>query len=76
MDALVVIVGDGIRILRTRDGVPLTDEQINERARNIVAALVGNYDVKEIIETCSDYGAEVIGFHACQGRPGEEVDDV
>ena len=35
------IVADGLRVLRTRDGVPLTDEMIDERARNIAAGLTG-----------------------------------
>jgi hypothetical protein len=34
------IVADGIRVLRTRDGVPLSEEQIIERARNIATGLM------------------------------------
>jgi hypothetical protein len=34
-------IADGIRVLRTRDGVPLTDDMIDERARNIAAGLTG-----------------------------------
>jgi hypothetical protein len=41
-------VADGIRVLQTRDGVELSDEQIQERARNIVAGLVGNYRIKSL----------------------------
>lgn len=37
----VAVVADGLRVLRTRDGVPLTDEMIDERARNIAAGLTG-----------------------------------
>lgn len=37
----VAIVADGLRVLRTRDGVPLTDDMIDERARNIAAGLTG-----------------------------------
>ena len=39
-------VADGIRVLPTRDGVDLTDEQIIERARNIVTGLLGNYRIR------------------------------
>lgn len=37
----VAIVADGLRVLRTRDGVPLTEDMIEERARNIAAGLIG-----------------------------------
>jgi hypothetical protein len=36
----VEIVARGIAVLRDRDGVVLTDQQIEERARNIVQALI------------------------------------
>jgi hypothetical protein len=39
MEAVAVIAG-GIRVLRTRDGVALTDAQIDERARNIATGLM------------------------------------
>jgi hypothetical protein len=38
-------VASGIRVLQSRDGITLSDEQILERARNIVAGLVGNYRI-------------------------------
>jgi hypothetical protein len=41
-------VAEGIRVLQTRDGVELSDEQINERARNIVTGLLGNYRIRSI----------------------------
>jgi len=41
-------VADGIRVLQTRDGVELSDEQIIERARNIVTGLLGNYQIKSL----------------------------
>jgi len=41
-------VAEGIRVLQTRDGIELTDEQILERARNIVTGLLGNYRIKSI----------------------------
>lgn len=36
-----------VRVLRDRDGFPLTDEQIAERATNGVAGLIGNYLIAE-----------------------------
>lgn len=41
-------VADGIRVLQTRDGIDLTDEQIIERARNIVTGLLGNYRIRSL----------------------------
>jgi hypothetical protein len=45
---LVEDVADGIRVLQTRDGVKVTEEQILDRARNIVAGLIGNYAIKTL----------------------------
>ena len=41
-------VAEGIRVLQTRDGVLLTNEQILERARNIVTGLLGNYRIRSL----------------------------
>lgn len=41
-------VADGIRVFKTRDNIPLSNEQILERARNIVAGLVGNYKISAV----------------------------
>jgi len=41
-------IAAGIRVLQTRDGVALSDEQILERARNIVAGLIGNYRIHSL----------------------------
>ena len=41
-------VAEGIRVLQTRDGINLSDDQIAERARNIVAGLIGNYRIQAI----------------------------
>jgi hypothetical protein len=41
-------VAEGIRVLQTRDGVDLTNEQILERARNIVTGLLGNYRIRSL----------------------------
>lgn len=40
-------VAAGIAVLATRDGVPLTEAQVEERARNIVQGLMGNYDIRD-----------------------------
>jgi hypothetical protein len=45
---LVEDIAEGIRVLQTRDGVPLSDELIAERARNIVMGLMGNYRIQSI----------------------------
>jgi len=42
---LLVDVAAGIRVLATRDGIALTEKQVAERARNIVAGLMGNYRI-------------------------------
>jgi hypothetical protein len=41
-------VAEGIRVLQTRDGIKLSDDQIVERARNIVAGLIGNYNIQSL----------------------------
>ena len=42
---LLADVAAGIRVLATRDGIALTEKQVIERARNIVAGLMGNYRI-------------------------------
>jgi hypothetical protein len=41
-------VAEGIRVLQTRDGIALSEDQIVERARNIVAGLIGNYAIQSL----------------------------
>jgi hypothetical protein len=41
-------VAAGIRVLQTRDGLQLSEAQITERARNIVAGLIGNYRIESL----------------------------
>jgi hypothetical protein len=41
-------VSSGIRVLQSRDGVLLSENQILERASNIVMGLLGNYRVEEL----------------------------
>jgi hypothetical protein len=46
---LIRDVSAGIRVLQTRDGMGLSEDQITERARNIVTGLMGNYHI-DLIE--------------------------
>lgn len=41
-------IAEGIRVLQTRDGVEVSEEQIVERARNIVTGLLGNYKIRSL----------------------------
>jgi hypothetical protein len=41
-------IAAGIRVLQTRDGVAVSDELVLERARNIVAGLIGNYRIQSL----------------------------
>lgn len=41
---LVEEIADGIRVLRTRDAVDLTDDQATERARNIACRLTSRWE--------------------------------
>jgi hypothetical protein len=45
---LVDDVAEGIRVLHTRDGITLSEDLIVERARNIVAGLIGNYRIQAL----------------------------
>jgi hypothetical protein len=45
---LVRDISEGIRVLATRDGVPLTENQILDRASNIVMGLMGNYRIQSL----------------------------
>jgi hypothetical protein len=38
----------GIRVLRDRDGVALSDDLIRERASNHAAAVLGNYEIRSL----------------------------
>jgi hypothetical protein len=48
VDSLVADVMEGILVLRARDGLNLTTAQALERSRNIVGALIHNYDVRRL----------------------------
>jgi hypothetical protein len=45
---LLTDVSAGIRVLHSRDGVQLSENQILERARNIVMGLIGNYRIESL----------------------------
>jgi hypothetical protein len=45
---LVDQVEEGIRVLRIRDGMAVTEAQVHERAANIVTGLMGLYDVRPL----------------------------
>ncbi|HET6284937.1 MAG TPA: hypothetical protein VFH73_28530 [Polyangia bacterium] len=47
---LIRDVSAGIRVLQTRDGLGLSEDQITERARNIVTGLMGNYHIEILDE--------------------------
>jgi hypothetical protein len=49
-------VAAGIRVLQTRDGLDLSEGQITERARNIVAGLIGNYRIEALEVSASRAG--------------------
>ena len=61
-------VAEGIRVLQTRDGIKLTNAQILERARNIVAGLLGNYRIQSLDERARERERE--------GRAGRQVDQM
>ena len=47
---LRTLLSAGFRVLRERDGLALSEEQILERVNNLLAALLGNYRVTPIDE--------------------------
>ena len=64
-------VSEGIRVLQTRDGITLSDDQIVERARNIVAGLIGNYNIQSL--DAREPGAQA---PAATKRPARTVDQL
>jgi len=68
---LVEDVADGIRVLQTRDGVKLSEDQVVERARNIVAGLIGNYAFQSL-----DARDPVAPPAAATKRPARTVDQL
>ena len=47
---LRTLLSAGLRVLRERDGLPLSEEQISERTYNLLAAILGNYEVRPLGE--------------------------
>jgi hypothetical protein len=56
-------IAAGIRVLQTRDGIALSDDQILERARNIVAGLIGNYQIRSLEAHARAAGERVVRQH-------------
>jgi len=48
MARLLTDVSAGLRVLKSRDGLPLTESQIRERAHNIVMGLLMNYRIEAL----------------------------
>jgi len=48
MTRLLTDVSAGIRVLKSRDGLTLTETQIRERAHNIVMGLLMNYRIEAL----------------------------
>ncbi len=48
LDQLVERIADGIRKLRTMHDVPVTEEQVYERARNIAQGMAFNYSMEPL----------------------------
>lgn len=61
VEDLIKDVAAGIRVLQTRDGVELSDAQISERARNIVAALLGRVRIERIDDLCATSAQQIDG---------------
>jgi hypothetical protein len=49
LDDLIADVASGVRVLKHRDGVNLSESQIMDRARNIVQGLITNYGWPKVI---------------------------
>jgi hypothetical protein len=47
---LITDLSAGICVLRDRDGIVLSDDLIRERAANLAAAVLGNYEVRSLDE--------------------------
>lgn len=60
---IVDIVRQGVRVLATRDQVPITEAQVDERARNIAAGILASFDLY-----CPEYGSITIRAHKESGR--------
>jgi len=48
MARLLTDVSAGLRVLKSRDGLSLTETQIRERAHNIVMGLLMNYRIEAL----------------------------
>jgi hypothetical protein len=44
----------GLRVLRDRDHVAISDHQIRERAAHLATAILGNYEVRPLLSDIPD----------------------
>jgi hypothetical protein len=70
---LIRDVSAGIRVLQTRDGLGLSEDQITERARNIVTGLMGNYHI-DIIEDGHTRPSLTTSSRSSSSRKADEDD--
>lgn len=71
MVAMVADVEAGIRVLNTSGRYTISETDITERARNIVAGLIGNYVIKAALPTTTAGQTGPIGPGPCPtGHPG------
>lgn len=54
LDQLVERIASGIRVLRTLHGVPVSEAQIYERARNVAQAIYLNYSLEPLDDDDAD----------------------
>lgn len=54
LDQLVERIASGIRVLRTLHGVPVSEEQVFERARNLAMSLSLNYALEPLDDDDAD----------------------
>jgi hypothetical protein len=50
IEHLISIVADGIRVLRTLEGVPVTDAQCQERGRGIATQVIVEFELRRLAE--------------------------
>ncbi len=48
IEKLVQLIAAGIRVFRTRDGKPITDEECLERARNIATQVIVEFELRRL----------------------------
>ena len=64
----VRIISAALTVLRTRDGIPISDELIIERSRNAVAGLAADYDLIPRSPGLDGLGAALAALHETNGE--------